>query len=295
MKSVILFVLVSILCVACETTNVYPTKTVEVQTQVRNTPTVVTIEKTVTKIDCKSIDPSFEQKGDTCVSMCVTCLKAGGECLDTNNNGYGDTCVTPLPSEPTPVVAPVVECNTDQECSKYNNACMTFVCHQHMCLWTPDPETCNGKDDNCDGQTDEGCPVPTTTVKNTLSIQFPTTAIRSIYFEVTGNKKEIGSNWKAGGNDQKGKLLVADLGNVSEMDKCLYVRFNVEEFDEGGLMTDQFFCSKASKFMCDHEDVILSANVLGSKYENLPIMTWQANGGYDALWILQLGGDSCLP
>jgi len=110
MKIEILF-LALLALTACETTNIHPTKVVEVQT----------VE--VTKIDCESIDDSFKQIGDTCVSICVACIKGSGQCLDTDKNGYGDTCVTPEPtSEP-------------------------------MC--TPGIEICNNVDDDCDGEIDE--------------------------------------------------------------------------------------------------------------------------------------------
>jgi len=168
MKFTTLFALVSLFAIsACETTNVYPTKTVEVGVPVNTTTTVkevVTVEKTITKIDCKSIDGSFMQVGDTCVSMCVACTKGGGQCLDTNGNGYGDTCVAPLPAELTPAVAPhcmdydddgFVECSVGCQLStnKKCGDCSNFDATVHPGA----QELCNGKDDNCDGVTDEGC------------------------------------------------------------------------------------------------------------------------------------------
>lgn len=96
MKYGFLFLVSLFILAACDTTNVYPTKVVEVP--VASEPKVV--EKIVTKIDCASIDGAFEQVGDTCVSICVACLNSGGQCLDTNANGYGDTCVTPVPACP---------------------------------------------------------------------------------------------------------------------------------------------------------------------------------------------------
>jgi hypothetical protein len=95
MKFKTLFLVPMFLLAACETTNVYPTKVVEVQASKSDEETKV-VEK---KIDCASIDPSFKQVGDTCVSICVECIKNGGQCIDTNKNGYGDTCVSPAPVE----------------------------------------------------------------------------------------------------------------------------------------------------------------------------------------------------
>jgi hypothetical protein len=118
MKYIIPFLVAMSLLAACETTYVYPTKVVEVQTVKTETPAPVVVTQTVTKIDCASIDFSFQQVGDTCVSTCVECIKNGGQCLDTDINGYGDTCVTPV-------------------------AC------------TPQEEFCNNVDDDCDGETDE--------------------------------------------------------------------------------------------------------------------------------------------
>ena len=95
MKYIIPFLVAMSLLAACETTSVYPTKVVEVQASKSDEETKV-VEK---KIDCASIDPSFKQFGDTCVSICVECIKNGGQCIDTNKNGYGDTCVSPAPVE----------------------------------------------------------------------------------------------------------------------------------------------------------------------------------------------------
>ncbi len=152
--------------------------------------TTETVIITNTKIDCKLIDSSFSQVGDTCVSMCVQCLKSGGACDDTNHNGYGDTCVTPLPTtvtptdppkEVTPTDPPTSECEKDNQRNlgyKIGDACMgnygvckvvgTFECVNAQWTCSVDPKGSQSKssdgeicgdnlDNDCNGQTDEGC------------------------------------------------------------------------------------------------------------------------------------------
>ncbi|MCX6714387.1 MAG: putative metal-binding motif-containing protein [Candidatus Uhrbacteria bacterium] len=174
MKYTIPFLVFAILLAACETTNVYPTKVVEVQ-QTSSAPVVETkVVEVKTKIDCALIDPSFVPQGDNnCVSICVACLNGGGQCLDTNKNGYGDTCVTSLPSSETPVDAPPQATPAESPavpfCMDYDND--GYVNCDGSCLVPSnqlcgdcsnfDPtvhpgaeEICDNVDQNCDGNTD---------------------------------------------------------------------------------------------------------------------------------------------
>lgn len=160
-----IFFSVLVCLVGCETTNVYPTKVVEVQTVKSDAPAPVVVTKIeyVNTLDCKSIDPSFEQQGDTCVSICVACLKGGGQCLDTNANGYGDTCVTLLPTPPENEPPPVPFCmdNDDDGFVECVAGCQLSAnkqcgdCDNFDELVHPGAdELCDTIDNNCDGATD---------------------------------------------------------------------------------------------------------------------------------------------
>lgn len=103
-----IFFLASFLLAACETTNVYPTKVVEVQVVKTSTPAPTVVIEYVDTLDCASV--GGHKKGDACESNCEWC-SSQEICINTDGDKWNDTCVqgeTPIvqPSDPTPVDAP---------------------------------------------------------------------------------------------------------------------------------------------------------------------------------------------
>ena len=126
----------------------------------------------VVKLDCESVDA--KQNGDICVSVCSECA-AGFQCIDTNGNWFPDTCVAPVKSttptrEPPPVevqcggtTGPIgIPCsgafgacaeNGVVECVEAKWTCSTDVGgSQSLATF----EVCDGKDNDCNGVTDNG-------------------------------------------------------------------------------------------------------------------------------------------
>ncbi|OGL63637.1 hypothetical protein A3C09_03850 [Candidatus Uhrbacteria bacterium RIFCSPHIGHO2_02_FULL_47_44] len=123
------------------------------------------------ELDCESVDS--KKKGDICVSVCNEC-QSGSDCIDTDADWYPDTCVTPVEAPPAREPPPVlVACGgtffpLGELCSGASGVCQengTRECFEGKLICSTDPkgsaslatnEVCDGKDNDCDGETDEG-------------------------------------------------------------------------------------------------------------------------------------------
>ena len=185
MKYGISFLVSLFLLAACETTNVYPTEVVEVpKAETAVSCSAVDPTQIEIKLDCASVG-AF-QHGDSCISNCTLC-SSQEICIDTDGDKWKDTCVqgeTPL--EPPPAHEPTatteappareppveVQCggtfgmigtpcsgafgacaeNGVLECADGEWECSTDVKGSESLATV---ELCDGKDNDCDGETDE--------------------------------------------------------------------------------------------------------------------------------------------
>lgn len=100
-------VLVFLVCLcSCETTNIYPTKVVEVAPAAKSLDANTAYTDS---LDCSTF--GGHKKGNTCESNCAWC-SSQEICIDTTGDSWKDTCVqgeTPIapPSNPTPTTIPI--------------------------------------------------------------------------------------------------------------------------------------------------------------------------------------------
>jgi hypothetical protein len=106
---------------------------------------------------CAALDQCHEAGCDPATGTCVNPAKANGTlCIDGNNCTQNDVCTGGTCSGTSPADQ---ACDTGQLgiCAAGTNQCQNegIVCVQNQ---QPQAETCNGVDDNCDGQVDENIP-----------------------------------------------------------------------------------------------------------------------------------------
>ncbi|MFH1098922.1 MAG: MopE-related protein, partial [Candidatus Uhrbacteria bacterium] len=119
-----------------------------------------------------------------CLAAAVVAVVVGCYQVDSGSSGSADDGVVEVADAGSPAdaaVAPVVDSGNDNivpvECVQHSDCAAGLVCQDgHCCqpdtVYTPDGgvvvppactssnEVCDGYDNDCDGATDEGCPVP---------------------------------------------------------------------------------------------------------------------------------------
>lgn len=134
----------------------------------------------------------------------------------------GSMIVEPTSATPTPASLPVSpkvfeDHDGDGRSSKID-------CNDNDPSVYPDaPELCDGKDNNCDGVTDEGCPVLPKESLLSLVVAFPDPATRTMSVEEYDDASKIFDKWELAAKSS-GSVIKAPIDSVAA--KC-GVRFNV--------------------------------------------------------------------
>jgi len=163
------------------------------------------------------------------------------KCVDKDNDGYCDAAVN------------AVDCN-DLDSSVHPGA--TEICG-------------NGKDDNCNGQTDEGCtPAPTTTK---VTVSYPNSQTRVLNVQVWTSKGQLGGWWDK---------------SVSTTDKSLVANLDVDT-TACGLRLNVSEGNPASSWLCEGNgstanldtDASIQIEMSGKVYTKSDLKIWSAPGG----------------
>jgi len=163
-------------------------------------------------------------------------------CVDKDKDGYCDA--SPQPGD----------CNDDDP---NVNPGMAEKCGDNV-------------DNNCNGQIDEGCAVPTPTSNATIKVTYADGHTRTLNVQVWSDKAQLGQWWDKSVTNAN-TTLVADLGEVYSTDCGL--RFNVTE---GG---SNWLCMGNGSTAQLNTSAAVSVLWNGVTYTNSDLSTWSAPGG----------------
>jgi len=222
--------------------------------------------------DASSVDNGSNAQTDASstageVSQTVE-VQSPPKCVDKDNDGYCDAAVNS------------VDCN-DLDSSVHPGA--TEICG-------------NGKDDNCNGQTDEGCttPAPSTKGNLTVKVSYPNSLTRVLNVQTTGNKSDVGKWWNSSSNSNSTsvELTLSDIEIPAS--QCLYVRINVSE----GNPANSWLCEGNGSTATIDPDPTITVKAFDKLYDKSNLLTWSApggtNSGCSALLVLSWGTNCAL-
>jgi hypothetical protein len=222
-----------------------------------------------------------------CDAECVVnkdcCNDYQSQCVSTNcTDGDGDGYCSTAPKQGdcndnnvnvNPGVPEKCGDNKDNDCDgQADEGCVA------PCVATA--EVCaDSKDNDCDGLIDEGCTAPTG--NNTLTVTYPDSAYRRLSYGITPDTSF--TDWKPQAWTMNASLSV-DLGNLTQSN-CTYLRFNVDQ-PQGWL------CMGSSTAVLNSQPTI-TATLFGQTYNTSSVKTVLKDGGCSAYFLVAKPGASC--
>ena len=136
-------------------------------------------------------------------------------------------------------------------------------------------ETCNGKDDDCDGVVDEQCgvtPTPTPNTTATFTVSYPDSSPRTLNVQVYDDKSDLGGWWDKSASSTTTSVALS-LDAVP--DGICGFRVNVSE----GNPATSWLCAGNGSTSSLDPDATITVTYKGQTYSKGSFMTWSAPGG----------------
>lgn len=213
----------------------------------------------------------------TCQGRCDNYSQTAQCQCDAECVQNGDCCGDYLKLCAAPVNPTCVDGDKDGVCSTAQKA----DCNDNDPTISPNlAEACgDGKDNNCNGVVDEGCPVPTPTSAATAKVTYSDGKTRTLNVQIWSDKAQLGQWWDKSVTNSS-TTLVAELGEVYDTDCGL--RLNVTEG------ANNWFCMGNGSTAQLNSSAVVSITWKGVTYGNADLSTWSAPGGTaqgcSALW-----------
>lgn len=152
--------------------------------------------------------------------------------LDSGNNGTdassgADVAAPPDNGSSADVEHPQPSGCTDADKDGVCSTAQKADCNDNDPTVSPSlPEVCgDGKDNNCSGAIDEGCPAPQPV--SSLTITYPTKYERVLNVQVTTNKADLGGFWNHTSATVVDYSVTEQLPDIDLQANCQYVLWNV--------------------------------------------------------------------
>lgn len=136
-----------------------------------------------------------------------------------------DSTKVELPSTPTPTPSSSESPKVYQDMDGDGRSSKIDCNDSDPAVYPDAPELCDGIDNNCNGQTDEGCPVPTQESLLSLVVAFPNAATRTMSIEEYDDASHLFDSWKMVSKSSEA-IIKAPIDSVKS--KC-GIRFSVTE------------------------------------------------------------------